>query len=217
MHSNENVNLYLKPTHFIDSSHPNIIDFVNNIELSNKNSREKAILLFNIVRDQIIYDPFTFNLKPDYLKASNIVKQKKSFCIPKAILLAAVARASDIPARLGFANLKNYRMGKELKELLQTNLLAWHGYVELFLNDKWIKATPAYNKDLSEHTNTPSVEFDGKTHAIFPEKDNDGNRHMEYLTYHGTFPDLPLEKIKESMINYYPMLKEHDELKRKYF
>ncbi|MBF0450258.1 MAG: transglutaminase family protein [Candidatus Magnetomorum sp.] len=212
MTSRQNFDLYLQPTAFIDSDHPQILDFVNDNIAQKKDPKSKAIRLFYAVRDQILYDPYTFNLKPERLTASYVRLQKSTFCIPKAILMTAVLRAAGIPARLGFADLVNHSMGEELKKVLKTNLLAWHGYVELFLDERWVKATPAFNAALCQRLNVSPVEFDGETHAVFPDTDNNGNRHMEYLRYHGTFSDVPLDMIVESMKYHYPMLKEHDEL-----
>jgi transglutaminase-like putative cysteine protease len=171
-----------------------------------------AISLFNAVRDRIIYDPYRFNLKPEHLKASYIQSQKRAFCIQKAVLLAAAARAANIPSRLGFADLINHLMGEDLKQLLQTNLVAFHGYVELYIDNQWLKATPVFDKNLCRYLNIPVVDFDAENHAIFPLKDKDGNLFMEYIKYHGTFSDIPLEMIVHSIKQYYPQLMEKNEL-----
>ncbi|ETR73740.1 MAG: transglutaminase domain-containing protein, partial [Candidatus Magnetoglobus multicellularis str. Araruama] len=177
-----------------------------------KDPKTKAIRLFYAVRDNIQYDPYTFNLKPDQLKASYVLKQKKTYCVPKAVLMTSVIRAAGIPARLGYANLINHTISNDLKTILNTNVLAWHGYTEVYLKDSWIRITPAFNVELCKYLNVPPVEFDGESHAIFPSADNDGNKHMEYIEYHGTFDDVPLETIVKSMMEHYPMLMKHDEL-----
>jgi len=212
MNSNANMETFLQPTFFIDSDSTEISDFVSETVSKETNPKLMAIRIFYAVRDQIIYDPYAFTLKPERLKASYILSQKSAFCIPKAIVLAAAARAANIPARLGFANLINHLMGKELKQLLQTNLIAWHGYAELYIDHQWIKVTPAFNADLCKHLNVPSVEFNAENHAIFPGKDNNGNQYMEYINYQGTFSDLPLDRIVKSMKHYYPQLKTYKEL-----
>jgi transglutaminase-like putative cysteine protease len=203
---------YLKSTAFIESDHKDVIEFANRNINNAEHPKTKAINLFYAVRDQIVYDPYTFNLKPDKLKASHVLYNKKSFCVPKAVLMTSVYRAVGIPARLGFANLINHIMGNELKNILKSNLLAYHGYTEIYLNEKWLRVTPTFNIKLCKLLNVAPVEFDGESHAIFPSVDNDGNQFMEYIQYHGTFDDVPLTKIVESMIFHYPMLKSHDEL-----
>jgi len=207
-----NFNKYLEPTSFVESDHQTVIEFANKSIGNETDLKSKAIKLFYAVRDQIAYDPYTFNLKPDKLKASHVIQTKKGFCVPKAVLMTAVMRAVGIPARLGFANLVNHIMGDELKNILQSNVLAFHGYTEIYLNDKWLRITPTFNRQLCRRLNVPSVEFDGESHAIFSSTDNDGNQFMEYIKYHGTFDDVPLTKIVESMMIHYPMLKVHDEL-----
>jgi len=203
---------YLKPTAFIESDHKDVIEFANNAIKKITDPKLQSIKLFYAVRDKIAYDPYTFNLKPDKIKASHVVSTKKGFCIPKAVLMTSVFRAVGIPARLGFANLINHIMGDELKNILKSNILAFHGYTEIYINDKWLRVTPTFNIELCSFLNVPTVEFDGESHAIFSSTDNNGNQFMEYIEYHGTFDDVPLTKIVESMMIYYPMLKEHDEL-----
>jgi len=203
---------YLKPTAFIESDHKDVLEFAKRVTINITDPKTKAIKLFYAVRDQIVYDPYTFNLKPDKIKASHVVATKKGFCVPKAVLMTSVFRAVGIPARLGFANLINHIMGDELKNVLQSNILAFHGYTEIYLNDQWLRVTPTFHSELCKFLNVPPVEFDGESHAIFSSTDNNGNQFMEYIKYHGTFDDVPLTKIVESMKIHYPMLKEHDEL-----
>jgi len=201
-----NLEKYLKPTEYIESDHPDIIAFVQTYTNNDDNAITKAVKLFYAVRDQIHYDPYTFNLNPESLKASHAVKQEKSYCIPKAVLMTAVSRAANIPARMGFADLINHSMSGELKEILNTNRLVWHGYTELFLNDQWIKTTPAFNVKLCKRMNVPPVEFNGTDHAKFPSTDNAGNKHMEYCHYHGIFDDPPVDRIFTTMKAQYPIL-----------
>jgi len=203
---------FLKPTAFIESDHKDVIEFANRSIENATNPKSKAIKLFYAVRDQIAYDPYTFSLKPEKIKASHVIATQKGFCVPKAVLMTSVFRAVGLPARLGFANLLNHIMGDELKKILKSNILAFHGYTELYLNDQWLRVTPTFNIELCRLLNVPPVEFDGKSHATFSSTDNNGNQFMEYIEYHGTFDDVPLTKIVESMMIHYPMLQEHDEL-----
>jgi len=207
-----NENNYLKSTSFIESDHKDVIDFANSFIEYATDPQSKAVKLFYAVRDEIAYDPYTFNLKPEKLKASHVLKKKKGFCVPKAILMTSVIRAVGIPARLGFANLINHIMGDDLKKILESNVLAFHGYTEIYLNNKWLRVTPTFNIELCKLLNVPPVEFDGESHAIFSSTDNNGNHFMEYIKYHGTFDDVPLTTIIESMKIHYPMLMKHDEL-----
>jgi len=207
-----NFNKFLKPTSFVESDHKDVIEFANTIIENETDPISKSIKLFYAVRDKIAYDPYTFNLKPEKIKASHVLATKKGFCVPKAVLMTALIRAVGIPARLGFANLVNHIMGDELKNILKSNVLAFHGYTEIYLNKQWFRVTPTFNIELCRLLNVPPVEFDGTSHAIFSSTDNNGNPFMEYINYHGTFEDVPLTKIVESMKIHYPMLMEHEEL-----
>ena len=206
------INEFLEPTSFVESDHKDVIEFAKKAIGNVTDPKSKAIKLFYAVRDKIVYDPYTFNLKPDKMKASHVIATKKAFCVPKAVLMTAAVRAVGIPARLGFANLINHIISDELKNILESNVLAFHGYTEIYLNDKWIRVTPIFNIQLCRHMNVPPVEFDGESHAIFPSTDNDGHKFMEYIEFHGTFHDVPLTKMVESLMIHYPRLKEHDEL-----
>lgn len=62
--------------------------------------------LYYAVRDAIRYDMSTSGLDPAQFRASACLSAASAFCAPKAIALAAVARASGVPARLGFADVR---------------------------------------------------------------------------------------------------------------
>jgi len=206
-----NLKKYLQPTQYIESEHKDVIGFAKKITENITDPKSKAIKLFYAVRDQIAYDAYTFSLKPEKMKATHVLKAKKSFCIPKAVLMTSLIRAEGIPARLGFANLINHMMGDELKNILQNDILAFHGYTEILLNDQWLRMTPTFNLKLCKSLNVPPVEFDGESHATLPSTNNKGKKFIEYIEYHGTFDDVPLTTIVESMKNHYPMLMKHDE------
>ena len=196
---------YLKPAYYIDSDSIDVINLAKSIVVKKKSDIEAAIDLYYAIRDSIKYNPYEFNLVSDNLKASIIAKKQINFCIPKAVLLASVARVIGIPSRLGFADVKNHLISKELFELMQTNVFIYHGFAELYLNNKWVKATPAFDKAMCEKNGIKTPEFDGHNDSIFHEYDTSGKRHMEYLKYHGSFDDLPYDQIVESMKKNYPL------------
>lgn len=206
--------LYLNPTVYIDSNSITIIEYSNKICKGIQSDFDKAIRLYYAVRDEIIYDPYGIELSEKGMKASTTLEKKSGFCVAKSILLAAVARAQKIPARLGFADVKNHLATKKLKDLMGTDIFIYHGYSELFLNKKWVKATPAFNKSLCEKFNVKPLEFDGINDSIFHPLDNSGNKHMEYLKDHGHYHDLPIDEIYESYSKHYPHMVEYlDQLK----
>jgi len=197
--------IYLSPTYYIDSDNKKIIEFAEEASHDVNGSIEKAIRLFYAVRDQIRYDPYGIEKNPVYFKASSTLKRKSGFCVAKAILLAALARTVKIPSRLGFADVRNHLTTERLKTLMKTDVFVFHGYTELYLGDRWVKATPTFNLDLCDKFGVSPLDFDGKTDCLLHKFDQEGNRHMEYLKDHGHYFDLPVEKLLASMKEAYPM------------
>jgi len=204
MSPEENLELYLKPTPFIDSDSPSIMEFAKQSIGDAKSDVEKAVKLFYAVRDEIRYDPYNISITHEGLKASTILGRRFGYCVAKAIVLTAAARAVGIPARLGFADVINHLATERLKILMQTDIFAWHGFSELFLDGRWVKATPTFNISLCRRFGVKPLEFDGRHDALFHEFDSRGNRHMEYVSDHGSFADLPYDTILENFKKYYP-------------
>lgn len=201
-----NINKYLQATEFIDSDHDAIIDCAKNAIGAEQIQKKQAVKLYCAVRDNIRYDPYRIRFTPSGLKASTTLAQGYGYCVAKAVLLAAVGRAVGIPTRLGFADVRNHLSSEKLKQAMRSDVFAWHGYTEFYLDKKWVKATPAFNKSLCDKTGIKALEFDGINDSIFHEFDQTGNRHMEYLKEHGQFEDLPFQKIVEEFKEYYPQL-----------
>ena len=191
----KNFELYLKPTVFIDSDSKTVRDFANNVCDGKNNELDKAISLYYEIRDKFLYDPYNIDLSIKGLKASTVLEKRRGFCIPKAILLAAAARVVNIPCRLGFADVKNHLATKKLKDLLESDVFVFHGYAQLYLCGKWVKATPAFNLSLCKKFNVKPLEFDGKSDSLLHEFDSKGKKHMQYLKDRGIFADLPYKKM----------------------
>ena len=92
-----------------------------------------------------------------------------------------------------------------------TDLFVYHGYTEMYLNDKWVKATPAFNLSLCSRFNVKALEFDGTEDSIFHECNTLGQKHMEYVRDHGHFTDLPFEQIFKAYTKTYPKFFENNE------
>ncbi len=197
---------YLRPTRFIDSNSPDIIDFAASIAGSQMTDVDKATTLYYAVRDGIRYDPYKVDLNPEAMRASAVLARRFGFCVPKAVLLAASARVQGIPSRLGFADVKNHLATEKLRRVMQTDVFAFHGYTELFLEGKWVKATPAFNSSLCERFDVAPLEFDGLNDSMLQQSDRKGNRYMEYVCDHGQFADLPLELMRAAFEERYPAL-----------
>ena len=193
---NQDIKKYLSPTGMIDSDHKKIVqhamDLVNNL---GEDPIEKAIKLFYAVRDGIWYDPYSPFHLPEHYRASNVLKNGRGYCVPKASLLCALGRACGIPSRVGFADVRNHLSTKQLIEFFGCDLFVYHGFVEFYLDEKWVKATPAFNIELCKKHNVAPLEFNGHEDSLFHEYNQEKKLFMEYVTYHGTYEDVPLETI----------------------
>ena len=195
----ENMEIYLKPTEILDSDNEIVVEYMNGILGDGEyTTREKAIKLYLHVRDNIKYNPYIAFYKPEHYRSSNVIKAKEGFCIGKAGLLCSLARRAGIPARLGFATVKNHLSTKQLTDFLGTDIITYHGYTELWLDEKWVKATPAFNAELCALHKVAPLEFDGINDSIFHEFNSEESRFMEYIGYHGEFADVPIDLILES-------------------
>ena len=200
----------LSPARFIDSDHPLVVDFTERWRGASRDPREQAVNLYRAVRDEIRYNPYVFSADHDTLKASHALAAGESYCVPKALLLAACARHCGIPARIGLADVRNHLSTPRLIEMLRSEVFAMHGYTELFLEGRWVKATPAFNLALCRMFKVAPLEFDGRTDSVFHPFNAKGERYMEYLVDHGQFDDLPVELFFAHLRQCYPHLFEVD-------
>ncbi len=196
-HDSSGMERYLRPTFFIDWDSSSIKLKASELTQGQANALEKAKLLFYFVRDEIKYNPYVPRHLPEHFRASHTLAQGEGFCIQKAVLLAALARAVGIPARLGFAVIRNNLLSEKIAALLRTNIITDHGYAELYLEGKWVKATPAFDLEMCQKNGIIPVEFDGRHDAKFHLYNREGKLHIEYLFDRGTFDDVPLEKVQK--------------------
>ncbi len=197
---------YLKPTRYLDSDHPDIVAFASHAVGDAGDKVEKGVRLYYAVRDGIRYDPYAVSLTEPAFTASNCLAKGSGFCILKAALLVAAARAVAIPARLGFADVINHIATKRLSEQMDTNIFYYHGYAELYLDGKWVRSTPAFNIELCEKFGIHALDFDGVADSLFHPFDQAGRKHMEYVAYHGTYADMPFAEIRACFRRHYPRL-----------
>lgn len=189
---------YLEPTAILDWNHPRVLSFAREAVGGASDPVEKAVRLYEAVRDGIRYDPYSPFSRPEHYRSSEVLRRGRSFCIPKAGLLCAAARSQGIPARIGFATVKNHLATKQLLEYLGSNLFVFHGYTDLFLEGRWVKATPAFNKELCLRHGTDPLVFDGRSDSLFHSYNKSQQKFMEYVAYHGEFSDIPVQAIVEA-------------------
>ena len=199
---------HLEATFFLDHDHASVRDFTQHVIAGASSPRERASLLFAAVRDQIWYDPYSVSEDPEHYRASHVLQTGRAYCVPKAVLLAAVLRAAGIPTRLGFADVRNHLQTDTLRAVMGgTDLFVYHGYCSAYIDGRWLKATPAFNVELCERFGVPPVDFDGQGDALMHAFTSDGTRHMEYVRDHGNFDDLPLGRILSALHQAYgPMV-----------
>lgn len=192
-------------TDFLDFEHPLVRDFVASATAGATTTRQKAVGLFYAVRDRIRYDPYRITFAPQAYKASSVVEAGYGWCIPKAGLLAACARAVGIPAVVGLADVVNHLTTEKLRQQMGgVNVFYDHGYAALLLDGQWLKAVPAFNIELCTRFGVRPTEFDGTADALYQAHDTQNRLHMEYLADHGTFSDLPLQRVIDDFNRHYP-------------
>lgn len=200
------MNKYLSETFFIDCSNKSLKDVCKTIFSDELSDKENAISLYLYVRDSIKYDPYALTPNKSCFIASEVLKAGKGYCVSKVVLYVALLRSVNIPARLGFSDVVNHLSSEKLLENMGTNIFYYHGYAEVFLNGRWIKATPAFDSKLCEVAGIPPLEFDGENDSKFQKFNDSGNKYMEYLQDHGCFDDVPYELLLETYVKYYPAL-----------
>jgi transglutaminase-like putative cysteine protease len=198
----------LEPAEYVDSGAPNVVAFARKVCEGATDPITRAVRLYYAIRDGIVYTPYVDFKTPETFRASACLARGSGFCVAKAALLAAAARASGIPARVGFADVRNHLTTPRLRQLMGTDLFVYHGYTELYLDGKWVKATPAFDRGLCEKFGVRPLEFDGREDSLFHPHDVSGRRHMEYIRDRGPAVDVPVADILETFNRCYPHLSE---------
>ncbi len=199
---------YLESDYFADWENPQVMAFAQEAVKDASTPKQKAINLYHCIRDDFLYNPFTLYFEEEKYRASDFVTRDSGHCIDKANLLVAGARSQGIPARYRFANVRNHIGTEKIEAVLKTDVLVFHGIAELFIDGRWIKLTPAFNKELCEKFNVSPLDFNGVDDCVFQEYNKAGDAFMEYLYDHGEFSAFPFEKLIETFFEAYPHLKD---------
>jgi transglutaminase-like putative cysteine protease len=196
----------LRPSAIIDRDHPAVQAFARTHTAGASDAVQRAVRLYDAVRDGIYYDPYRIDLSVEGLSASRALSQGYGWCVTKAVLLAAVCRAVGIPARIGLADVRNHLSTERLRTAMGTDIFYGHGYTSLWLQGRWVKATPAFNLSLCVKFGLYPLRFDGSTDSIYHPYDLEGRRHMEYVRMHGEFDDLPRDFLLALFAEHYSHL-----------
>jgi transglutaminase-like putative cysteine protease len=195
---------YLNSSPCVDSDDPRIIKQAQTLTEGLDTDIERAIALYYFVRDSFFYNPYTASVEVETLRATHVLAKGEGWCVSKAVLLAALCRAIGLPARLGFADVVNHLSTQKLRQTMSTDVFYFHGYCSIYLNNQWVKATPAFNLSLCEKFKLLPLEFNGIEDSLYHPFDQDGNRHMEYLRERGEHLDVPLDEMRAVFAEHYP-------------
>ena len=98
---------YLNPTYYFDFEHESVQNLIAQFKNDRLSEKEKAIGIYNKVRDHWKYDPYSISLSKEKYRSSHIAEKPSGNCVEKAILLISGLRALNIPARLHLGKVKN--------------------------------------------------------------------------------------------------------------
>ena len=197
---------YLSPTYFFDYESEEIQAFIAEYKDTSLSKKEISIRLYLKVRDTWRYDPYSLSFSKEKFRASDIAKRSKGHCIDKSIVLIASLRALGIPARIHLAKVKNHIGVERLLEKFGSNELTNHGMVDAYINDKWLKLSPAFNASMCALFNVAPLDFDGENDAVLQAYNKEGNLFMEYLEDYGHFEDVPVAFMVKNAREHYPQI-----------
>lgn len=199
-------NSYLEPTPIMDSDHPEVRRKARELTENQPDTTAKLKALFYFVRDGIKYNPYVPKSLPEHFRASRVLAQGEGYCVSKAVLLIALSRAIGVPARLHMARIQNHLASEKIVKWMGTNIFHWHGYAELLNDGRWVKATPAFDIGMCRKLRLTPVEFDGEHDAVFAAYNLDGKPQIDYLKDHGVYLDVPVDDIRQMMLDLFGVL-----------
>ncbi len=186
---------FLAATYFLDFRTPAVAQFADQACSGIGDARQRAVALYYAVRDGVRYDAYRIDFSREGFRASRALAGGYGFCISKAAWLSASARHCGIPGRMGFGDVRNHLSTEKLRLKMRTDIFIFHGYSELRVEGRWVKATPASNLGLCTKFGVLPLEFDGHADSVFHSCKADGSLHMEYVRDRGTFSDIPFDLI----------------------
>ncbi|MBN1404907.1 MAG: transglutaminase domain-containing protein [Candidatus Omnitrophica bacterium] len=141
------MNEFLQETKFCDCKHRSIINKSCELTKDLPEDKDKAIALFNFVRDNIKYSFDRWDIK-----ASETLERGRGMCTNKSNLLIAMLRSCNIPAAYGILKVdaQNFfgpLMLPMLKNKVSKNSV--HIYAQIYINGKWIKCDSSTDAELA--------------------------------------------------------------------
>ena len=183
----------LAATAHVDSDHPALRARSRRTTRA-ATQREQAVALYYAVRDGFRYDPYPRRPRERGHAREQRAGAGGGWCVTKAALLAAAARAAGIP-RAG--------LRRRAQPPVHRAHARDHAHRRLHLarlrravaGRRVAQGDSAFNLGLCERFGLLPLEFDGQSDSIYHPFDRSGQRHMEYLRERGSFRDLPLAQI----------------------
>lgn len=204
---NSDLNSYLQQTGLFACDGEKMKDFLSHIPKMN-DQKTQAIAIYEYVREAFIYDPYHLDLRMEGLKAEKIVQQKRAWCVEKAVVATACFRYFGIPSRLGFGIVTNHLGADKLEHYLRKKEIVFHGFSEVFLDGKWVKCTPAFDRRVCRLNGVEPLVWDGETDSLLQAYKGE-ERFMEYIHFYGSFDTVPMELMHQEMKLHYPHLFEN--------
>ena len=202
--------LYSEPAEYIDSDHPAVEAFARAAVPAGASAQDIARLLYTAVRDGIRYNPYVNMRDAESFRASSVLAAGNGYCVGKAALYAAACRVHGIPARVGFADVRNHLTTEKLRASMGTDLFSWHGFTEVFVDGAWRKATPTFNDTLCAKLGVAPLDFDGHSDALLHPFDGAGRTYMQYVNDHGSYHDVPAKFLMREMAREYANMQGED-------
>lgn len=192
----------LAPTGFIDSVDPSIVACVEELRVAALPPAERAAALFRFVRDEVRYE-FMAKLTAEEYRASYVLRERRGFCVQKAVLMCALSRAAGVPCALVLSDLVDHSLSPKIASALGTNMMFHHGLNAIHVDGRWLKADASLSPDLTSRKGYRLVDFDGTADALLPATTLAGTPHATYARFHGTYADLPFERMLNAFIEAY--------------
>lgn len=197
---NEPLEYFLTPAPGVQCEPGEVFELAKRVARGSANEVEAAQKLFEFVRDTVRYSVrVPFDSLEHYL-ALNTLARGRGYCVQKAALLCALARAVGIPSRLGFADIENNLLPEGLYEITGGKVLHYHCFVEWFVGGAWHKATPSFDKALSAERGWRLVEFVPGQDLLLPATDLAGRPHIRYVKQRGWRLGVPLEEMQATWL-----------------
>ncbi|MBL8918026.1 MAG: transglutaminase family protein [Myxococcaceae bacterium] len=192
----------LAPTRFIESTHPEVLERVEALQLRRLSETERAVALFRHVRDDVQYE-FMAKLTPEEYLASHVLRTGRGFCVQKGVLLCALSRAAGVPCALVLSDLRDESLSPRVVKAMGTDTMFHHGLNAFFLEGRWLKADASLSPDVTTRKQYRPVEFDGTADALHSATTLTGAPHATYVRFHGLYAELPFEQMIDAFARGY--------------